>query len=79
MLNLIENAPSLGKTFHERLNVYQSFFRKHMNLDKLTAIRNAWQTGTPLANDTFKQKIESKLSCKVGQYRRGCPKRASTP
>jgi putative transposase len=69
----------LGKTRHERLNAYQGLFKKQMNLDELTIIRNAWQTGTPLGNDTFKQKIESKLNCKVGQDRRGRPKRASTP
>jgi hypothetical protein len=31
----------------------------------LSEIRNAWQTGTPLGNDYFRQKVESKLGCKV--------------
>ena len=37
-------------------------------------IRAAWQTGTPLANDRFKEQIEKKLSMKVGYARRGRPK-----
>lgn len=60
---------SLGETQHERLNAYQGLFRKQMNQGELTIIRNAWQTGAPLGNDSFKQKIESKLNCKVGQDR----------
>ncbi len=69
----------LGTTLDARLNAYRRLFETHIHRDKLTSIRNAWQTGTPLGNDAFKQTIESKLKCKVGQDRRGRPKRAPTP
>ena len=43
--------------------------------DNITGeIRAAWQTGTPLANDRFKEKIEETLNLKVGHARRGRPK-----
>ena len=42
-------------------------------------IRASWQTGTPLGNDNFKQKVEAKLKCKVGQARRGRPEKSSDP
>ncbi len=69
----------LGDTLHERQDAYQGLFGEQINTNELTVIRNAWQTGTPLGNETFKQMIESKLNCKVGHDKRGRPKRASTP
>lgn len=69
----------LGKTVDVRLDAYRRLFETQLHTDELTSIRNAWQTGTPLGNDAFKQIIESKLKCKVGQDRRGRPKRALTP
>jgi len=69
----------LGKTDDERLNVYRHLFETQLYVDDLASIRGAWQTGTPLGDDVFKQKIELKLKCKVGQDRRGRPKRAPTP
>jgi putative transposase len=41
--------------------------------DDLSNIRNSLQTGTPLGNDFFKQKVEAKLRCRVGHARRGRP------
>lgn len=35
----------------------------------LDDIRSALQTGPPLGNDYFRQKIEDKLRCKAGQAR----------
>ncbi len=70
---------ALGKTKATRLAAYKSLFKAHVDEKELTDIRNAWQTGTPLGNDYFKEKIERKLQCKVGQARRGRPKRALTP
>jgi putative transposase len=48
--------------------------KAHLDATELTDIRAAWQTGTPLGNDSFKAKIERKLKTKVGQARRGRPK-----
>ena len=49
-------------------------FKAHVDDIDLSEIRNAWQTGMPLVNDYFGQKVESKLGCKVGQSIRGRPK-----
>ena len=42
-----------------------------MNDNQTEEIRAAWQTGTPLANDCFKAKIEKTLKTRVGYMRRG--------
>jgi putative transposase len=64
---------SLGRTTPSRLEAYKALFKAHLDKGVLDDIRAAWQTGTPLGNDYFKQKIEDKLKCKVGQARRGRP------
>ena len=69
----------LGKTQVDRLAAYKALFKAHIDEEELRDIRAAWQTGTPLGNDRFREKIENKLKSKVGQARRGRPKRALTP
>jgi len=64
---------SLGKGQTTRLAAYKDLFTAHIDKVILDGIRAAWQTGTPLGNDYFKEKIEKKLKCKVGQARRGRP------
>ena len=63
----------LGKTEELRRVAYMALFEGHVDDNDLSKIRAAWQTGTPLGNDYFRQKVESKLGCKVGQARRGRP------
>jgi putative transposase len=63
----------LGKTQSARLEAYKALFKAHREKGELDTIRSAWQTGTPLGNDYFRQKIEAKINCKVGQARRGRP------
>jgi len=63
----------LGKTEELRRAAYMGLFEGHVDDNDLIEIRAAWQTGTPLGNDCFRQKVESKLGCKVGQARRGRP------
>lgn len=70
---------ALGKTKPSRLEAYKALFKAHIDEAELKDIRAAWQTGTPLGNEYFKEKIERKLKSKVGQARRGRPKRALTP
>ena len=70
---------SLGKTKAQRLDAYKSLFKLPIDEKQLGLIRASWQTGTPLGNDYFKQKVEAKLKCKVGQARRGRPKKSSDP
>jgi len=64
---------ALGGTRPTRLEAYKALFNAHLDKGVLDDIRAAWQTGTPLGNDYFRQKIEDKLKCKVGQARRGRP------
>ncbi len=70
---------ALGRSKASRLAAYTGLFKTHLDKDELLDVRKAWQTGTPLGNDYFRSKIERKLGCKVGQDRRGRPKRAPTP
>jgi len=63
----------LGRTLKERCEAYKALFRAHVDEEDLKDIRSALQTGTPLGNDYFKEKIEEKLKMKVGQSRRGRP------
>ncbi|MBI3187637.1 MAG: transposase [Gammaproteobacteria bacterium] len=64
---------ALGKNHALRIRAYLDLFKAQVDDDALNEIRASWQTGTPLGNDHFKQKIEAKLQCKVGQARRGRP------
>lgn len=65
---------ALGRTAASRHAAYKALFNAHVDDPReLNEIRAAWQTGTPLGNDLFKEKIERKLKCKVGYSRRGRP------
>jgi putative transposase len=64
---------SLGTTDPVRIAAYKKLFQAHLEIDALEEIRAAWQTGTPLGSDGFRQQIEAKLKLKVGQARRGRP------
>ena len=70
----------MGKTDIIRLEAYRDLFKAHVDDNVINDFRDALQTGTPLGNDFFREKIERKLKSKVGQARRGRPsKRALTP
>jgi len=64
---------SMGRTRAARCNNYKSLFKAHIDDGQLKSIRAAWQTGTPLGNELFQEKIERKLKTKIGQARRGRP------
>ncbi len=66
---------ALRKTRASRQEAYKALFKAHLDEGVLDEIRSAWQTGTPLGNDDFRQKVEDKLKCKVGQARRGRPRK----
>jgi putative transposase len=71
---------SLGRSAGRRREAYRALFKAHIDDSEFNQIRAAWQTGTPLGNEYFKNQIEAKLKTKVGQARRGRPsKRALTP
>lgn len=64
---------ALGKTKKQRMDAYRALFKSHLDDEVLTDIRASLQTGTPLGNEYFRNKIEARLKCKVGQARRGRP------
>lgn len=66
---------ALGRGPGSRQQVYRDLFKAHLDPGALRDIRDAWQSGTPLGNDHFKEKIERKLKQKVGQARRGRPRK----
>jgi putative transposase len=63
----------LGRIKSERLVVYQELFKAHIELNDQHAIKSSLETGTPLGDSYFKEKIEQKLKCKVGYSKRGRP------
>ena len=68
---------SLGSDMKARVHAYRSLFQAHMPDDVTKEIRDAWQSGTPLVNDRFKEQIEKSLKTKLGYARRGRPKKVS--
>jgi REP-associated tyrosine transposase len=67
---------SLGPDKTARNKAYQALFASHMTDNLTQEIRAAWQTGTPLVNDRFKEQIEQALNKKIGYSRRGRPREA---
>jgi len=65
----------LGRTYQARQQAYRDLFKHHLDDGTLNEIRSAWQTGTPLGNDRFREKVEQVLKTKVGYSRRGRPKK----
>lgn len=79
LLKQHELYTGLGRTVEKRCEAYRDLFKAHLDAGILEAINAAWQTGTPLGNDYFREKIECKLKCKVGYAKRGRPKKGSDP
>lgn len=69
-----ETYLALGKDEVSRRAAYKALFRHHMGEETMEEIRSAWQTGTPLGNNRFREKIEKTLKLKVGYARRGRPR-----
>ena len=65
---------SLARSEKDRQTAYKALFKEGIADNQLTDIRSAWQTGTPLGNESFLQRVEKELKCKVGQARRGRPR-----
>ncbi|MCZ2721901.1 transposase [Marinomonas sp. 15G1-11] len=77
-INPIYNA--LGRNTAERIKNYIRLFEQHLDTRALSAILSAWQTGTPLGDSYFKEKVEAQLKQRVGQDYRGRPsKRGQIP
>lgn len=70
---------NLGRTRQTRNEAYRLLFKAHIDQAAHDKIKKAYQTGTPLGNNYFRDKIERKLKCKVGQDRRGRPLKGFDP
>lgn len=66
---------ALGRSSPARQQAYRDLFKAPMEEETIHAIRSAWQTGTPLGNDRFREKIERVLKTKVGYSKRGRPRK----
>ena len=66
---------ALGKDDVSRRNAYKALFRHPMTGESVTEIRAAWQSGTPLGNNRFRETIEKTLNMKVGYVKRGRPRK----
>ena len=66
---------ALGRSEVERQEAYRRLSTVHVDDSQLTQIRDAWRTGTPLGNNRFKEEVEAMLGRKIGQVRRGRPKK----
>ena len=75
IINHHELYLSLGRTRPSRQKAYRSLFKTHMEEEIVKGIRAAWQSGTPLGNERFRDKIEKTLKLKVGQAKRGRPRK----
>jgi len=63
----------LGRTREAQCEAYKALFKAHIEPEQIKEIQVSLQTGTPLGNEYFREKIEKKLKTKVGQARRGRP------
>ena len=63
----------LGDDEESRHSEYMKSFKFDLSGKEMEKIRTTWQTGTPLGNAYFREKVEQQLGKKVGQARRGRP------
>ncbi|MGH8564668.1 MAG: hypothetical protein ACREXW_11520, partial [Gammaproteobacteria bacterium] len=66
-----------GQSEAERQEAYRGLLTVHAHDGQLTQTRDAWRTGTSLGNDRFKGEVQAMLGRKVGESRRGRPKKDS--
>ena len=63
----------LGLNREARFAAYIALFRHYLDTEVLSEIRRSYQTGIPLGNEYFREKIEQKLKYEAGQARQGRP------
>lgn len=49
---------ALGRSRAQRMQVYRELFKVHVKDNVLDEIRVSWQTGTPLGNEFFREKMK---------------------
>jgi putative transposase len=65
---------SLGTNTSDRATNYRLLFEQPLSEEKLAAMRDHTQSGTPLGNSKFREEIETELAMKTGQPFRGRPR-----
>ena len=65
----------LGEDDNARRAVYRDLFREKLDLQDIAHIRESICSGLPTGNDRFRREIEQALSIRLGQGKRGRPKR----
>ena len=65
----------LGEDDTTRREVYRALFRSTLDQLDIERIRHGINTGLPTGNDRFRRKIENALSIKLGQGKRGRPRK----
>jgi len=65
----------LGANDELRVQAYQSLFQTSFGVGELDEVRACLQSGTPLGGEHFKAQIEQVLKVKVGQAKRGRPRK----
>jgi len=66
---------ALDANVQTRQSKYRALFGTHLEKNLLSEVRNCLNTGTPLGNERFHRQIEAVLQVKVGQSRRGRPRK----
>ena len=66
---------SLSKNKIERLERYQLLLDSSLQPNVLTDFNKSIQSGTPIGNQSFLDKIENLLKCKVGHMMKGRPRK----
>jgi putative transposase len=68
---------ALGHNQERRKEAYKKLFQAELSDELLDVYRASVQSGTPLGGDMFLSKIEQRLKVRVGQIKRGRPKKGS--
>jgi putative transposase len=67
----------LGKNNHERMHAYRELVNERITLADLNHIRQCINSGQPTGDDRFRREIEGTLAIRLGNGRRGRPRKTS--
>jgi len=73
-----ESWLALGDDEVCRQTAYRELFKEALDLHQIESIRHGVQKGIPTGNARFKRKIEVALSIKLGDGKRGRPKKSTS-
>lgn len=66
---------ALGSSREERCIAYRELVRTHLDGQDIHQIRQAAHCCQPVGDDRFRQKIEQRYDIRLGQMRRGKPRK----